>query len=626
MSGGGVGSPAIGSDGTVYVPSGVVGDDVGFLYAVNPDCTQKWVFQLPGPPASTAPALAADGTIYVHANGPANLVSIETLTAINPDGSFKWQFEFNGGGGIFTSDVQSSPAIAPDGTIYVGSIDTNLYALNPDKSIKWAVSPTVSSISSSPAIGADGTIYVADATCTLFAFAPDDGDILWDFPLSAGTCYDASPAVGTDGTIYIGGPFEEDLTAINPDGTLKCEFSTGWRITSTPAIAADGTIYVGSDGLYAVNPDCSEKWRFPSTTVLFSSASPVIGADGIIYWRQTWTAYAVNPDGTQKWSLGVDPSAGGMLDPSGAIGADGVLYQACGGYSVTPRVLRAIGPPVPPTPTPTPTPTPVPPPDQDGDTIPDTLDNCPTVANPNQAAHDSDLYGDACDKDDDGDGFPDTKEIARGSDPLNLKCYNASNDDSSDDIKVNDGCPKMSGASETGTQCGNATDDDGDTWVNDGCPVVGTRSEGSTPEVCDGLDNDGDTQVDEGLPDTHPGGSKDCLDPLVDTDGDTIANPSDPDDDNDGWTDAEENWMGTDSLDACPDNTSDDALPPDIKNDRKVNILDVGKFRPVIGSELGGSGPNDYNYDRRYDLKDDAKINILDVTKIRPYMGQTCTG
>jgi len=296
----------------------------------------------------------------------------------------------------------------------------------------------------------------------------------------------------------------------------------------------------------------------------------------------------------------------------------------------------------------TPTPTPTPPPDQDGDTIPDALDNCPSIANADQAdgdsdgvgnvcdncpsvsnsdqaKHDSDPYGDACDPDDDNDGFVDTKETTAGSDSLNVKCYkdNAVDDDS--DGKVNDGCPMMSGASETGTQCANATDDDGDTWVNDGCPQVGTKSESNTPELCDGVDNDGDTVVDEGYPDTNPGGPKDCLDPLVDTDHDGTVNTADTNDDNDGWTDADENWIGADSLDACPENTSDDAWPPDVQNDGEVNVKDIVKFMPVIMSRLGGTDPNDYNYDRRYDLYVNARINIQDVLKLRPYILLTCS-
>jgi hypothetical protein len=40
--------------------------------------------------------------------------------------------------------------------------------------------------------------------------------------------------------------------------------------------------------------------------------------------------------------------------------------------------------------------------------MPDASDNCPTVANPDQADHRwRRLIGDACDADDDGDGDPD---------------------------------------------------------------------------------------------------------------------------------------------------------------------------------------------------------------------------
>ena len=52
------------------------------------------------------------------------------LHALNPDGSLKWKYQTG-------SIVNSSPAVAPDGTIYVGSSDYYLYALNPDGSLKW---------------------------------------------------------------------------------------------------------------------------------------------------------------------------------------------------------------------------------------------------------------------------------------------------------------------------------------------------------------------------------------------------------------------------------------------------------------------------------------------------------
>jgi len=52
--------------------------------------------------------------------------------------------------------------------------------------------------------------------------------------------------------------------------------------------------------------------------------------------------------------------------------------------------------------------------DQDGDGVPDGLDNCPTVANPDQADQDHDGLGDACDADKDGNGFVDTAGVSGG--------------------------------------------------------------------------------------------------------------------------------------------------------------------------------------------------------------------
>jgi len=290
----------------------------------------NWV----APPSSTAPAIGPDGTIYVHCNGEASTVSIERLHAITPGGVITWTFEFNGGLGIFTSRVQSSPAVASDGTIYVGSMDTNLYALNPDGTVKWARSPNLCSTSSSPAVAPDGTIYFVNSSTRLYAYAPD-GTFKWSYLLAdspVGTGNDQSPTVGPDGTVYVGSPADHRLYAIWPDGTLRWRFLTGWGIRSTPSIGADGTVYVGSDGLYALNPDGTQKWKFGNP--LFSSASPVIGADGTIYWRVGLYLYAVDPHGTQKWMLRDQGFFGSRLDSTPALTSDWTLYvPTCQGLS-----------------------------------------------------------------------------------------------------------------------------------------------------------------------------------------------------------------------------------------------------------------------------------------------------
>lgn len=106
------------------------------------------------------------------------------------------------------------------------------------------------------------------------------------------------------------------------------------------------------------------------------------------------------------------------------------------------------------------------PPDLDGDGILDHFDNCPEVANPDQADTDSDGIGDACNDHIDQDG----DEWADGID----NCPDVANQDQTD--TDGDG---------VGDSCNDGDDRDGDEWANaiDNCP--------DTPNP-DQADQDGD--------------------------------------------------------------------------------------------------------------------------------------
>ena len=67
-------------------------------------------------------------------------------------GTVLWQFKTG-------HNVASSPAIGSDGTIYVGSFDNKLYAINGKSGVKLWEFETGGG-GSSPAIGSDGTVYV----------------------------------------------------------------------------------------------------------------------------------------------------------------------------------------------------------------------------------------------------------------------------------------------------------------------------------------------------------------------------------------------------------------------------------------------------------------------------------
>ena len=66
--------------------------------------------------------------------------------------------------------MYSSPAIGADGTVYIGSSDGRVYALDGSSgSLKWSYA-TGAQVWSSPAIGADGTVYVGSEGGKLYAF------------------------------------------------------------------------------------------------------------------------------------------------------------------------------------------------------------------------------------------------------------------------------------------------------------------------------------------------------------------------------------------------------------------------------------------------------------------------
>ncbi|KPK87434.1 pyrrolo-quinoline quinone, partial [bacterium SM23_31] len=85
------------------------------LYSQTPG-TKKWEFQADHDVYSS-PAIGSDGTVYVGA------IDCK-LYALNSNGTKKWEFQTG-------SSVRSSPAIGTDGTVYVGADDDKLYAINP---------------------------------------------------------------------------------------------------------------------------------------------------------------------------------------------------------------------------------------------------------------------------------------------------------------------------------------------------------------------------------------------------------------------------------------------------------------------------------------------------------------
>lgn len=296
-------SAAIGNDGTIYV-----GSKDNNLHAINPDGTQKWIFDIGGDAIYATPAIADDGTIYIGSDS-------DNLFAVNPDGTQKWVFNTAG------NNIRSTPAIAADGTVYITSDDDNLYALDSSNgSVLWSF-PVGGNAQSGIAIDSDGAIIVGvdlgGSAGAVFAVNPD-GTQKWNANV-IGRISVCAPAIA-DGRVYVGTKEGENLLALNAsNGSQIWSFSTpGAILNSSPAIDVNGVIYFGSwdNNVYAVNPDGTLKYKFLTGGDVWSS--PAIGPDGTIYVggydgklhalemfsgglaNDTWPMFGKNPKHTSR--------------------------------------------------------------------------------------------------------------------------------------------------------------------------------------------------------------------------------------------------------------------------------------------------------------------------------------
>jgi len=136
-------------------------------------------------------------------------------------------------------------------------------------------------------------------------------------------------------------------------------------------------------------------------------------------------------------------------------------------------------------------------------------------------------------------------------------------------------------------------------------------------EVLAIADRDGDT-----LPDALDNCAGDVNPGQEDNDRDYRGDLCDPDDDDDGYSDAREAYLGTDPLNPCA--AGIDAWPPDTNMDTFVTVGgDLLPYRGRIGAT--GGPPPSANWLRRLDLNADNFITVGgDVLDFRGLIGTIC--
>ncbi|MCF8079435.1 MAG: PQQ-binding-like beta-propeller repeat protein [Desulfobacterales bacterium] len=264
-------SPALSSDHRYLY----FGSNNNYFYIVDLVNSVYWATDLYDDVRSS-PAVASNGTVYVGSDS-------NRVYALSPTGTLKgWPWPY-----VTGDDVRSSPAISPsDGTIYVGSNDNKVHAIRQDgfsKGGSWPF-PTGGDIVTRPAIGSDGTVYVSSKDGKVYALSTT-GSKIWEY--DTGASIESSPETGSDGTVYVGSD-SEYVYALDPNPSatsrVKLSYKTGGNVRCDPKIGPDGTIWIGSDdnNLYALNPiDLTPIGTFPAGGSV--RTKPAIGPDDMVY-------------------------------------------------------------------------------------------------------------------------------------------------------------------------------------------------------------------------------------------------------------------------------------------------------------------------------------------------------
>ena len=261
---------------------------------------------------SAAQAQSRDEAMF--RGGPAR-TGVYSATPGQSLAGLQWRFMTEG-------DVVSSPSVSGQ-TVFVGSGDGHLYALDRTTGTrKWAFDAS-NPIPSSPAVGG-GAVYFGTRDGEFFGVDAATGKERWRFRTGAlmpwpwghesGDVYTSSPAFD-QGTVYFGAG-DGRVYAVNAaTGKVKWHAQTGGRVRASPALDAT-RVYVGSaDGrVYAFDRATgAAKWKFETEGVRLSSgdfgfdrrtvqSSPAV-ANGTVFVgaRDGWI-YAIDAEkGTEKW-------------------------------------------------------------------------------------------------------------------------------------------------------------------------------------------------------------------------------------------------------------------------------------------------------------------------------------
>ncbi|MEJ6023200.1 outer membrane protein assembly factor BamB family protein [Ramlibacter sp. PS4R-6] len=353
----------------------IFGSDDGNVYAVDAATgRQRWMQRTGGPVAST-PAVAA-GKVYALSDDG----RVYALDAANGEVLWKFatggerRFEARGLHGMQPAtqtfadmfDVyRSSPAVV-DGTVYFGSGDGHVYAVDATAgSLRWKFR-TGDVVHASPAVHG-GMVYVGGWDGRFYALDARSGEQRWVFQGGVDALmhnqqgFQSSPAV-VDGVVYTGSRDANVYALDARTGAEKWRFPTGasW-VNSSPAVANGRVWFATSDSsrIHAVDA-ASGKPLLQEDSKAYVFSSPVVAGNVVLVGVLNGTLQARDREtGALLWEFRTDAARANegwvltaegrfnsaMLFPSSWYDATALAFdrqQSVGSFYATPLVAQGV--------------------------------------------------------------------------------------------------------------------------------------------------------------------------------------------------------------------------------------------------------------------------------------------
>ena len=284
-------APSLTADGLI-----IVGGYNNTLYSLDPASGIEKGSYLDATDRYVGSTLAADEGIFAP-NADANLYALDN------QGKFRWNFTTQG-------PLWSKPVADAGCTcIYLTSMDHRVYSVDAQTGrINWQTDDLGGSMVGSPALSPDGILYVGTFASEVIALNAENGEILWRIPTSDWVW--GAPVLKDDRLYF--GVLDGNFYAVNARSgeNLWGPFQADGTIPDSPLVTDEAiyfTTQVGS--LYGFNLDGSPLLS-PNPKILGGklAASPVQAGD-LILVAQTdankipVVLLALDKNGNPKWTF-----------------------------------------------------------------------------------------------------------------------------------------------------------------------------------------------------------------------------------------------------------------------------------------------------------------------------------